>query len=122
MKKYDISLIIGTVCIGFYATLRLAKSKLFYYSLFGLQIKPSEYKIFEHVKFFNIVICENIPQLCVQILYLIGSGSSNNDSNDYVSLIVLFSMTFSVLSIIASFLRQITPLADWISGISTKDD
>ena len=58
VDKYDWFLIIVSVFAGFYSAIEIARSRLFYLSLFGLQIRRSEYTSSKTWRFFNNVILE----------------------------------------------------------------
>ena len=90
--------------MGFYPTLRLAQSKLFYNSFCGLILNSNQRQIFKSLKFFNVVVLESIPQLIIQIFYL---TNGRKKASQHISPIVFISMTFSVLSIVVSCLYQI---------------
>ena len=90
--KYETFVYVLTTLAGFYNTIDLCQCKLFYLKIFHLQL---------NFKFFNIVILENIPQLFMQLYFLIYFSNNNN------IMIVFISMVCSILSIILSSLSQI---------------
>ena len=111
LGKYDVLMYGLTTLIGFYCTLDLCQSKLFYLPMFNLQLKRSESERVSNFRFINVVILENIPQLAIQIAYLF----QNSNAGSSVSSLVFISMTFSILSIIMSFLLQISRICHLLS-------
>ena len=89
-------LIIGTIFIGFYPTIDIAQSKLFYWNMFGLQHKPNVIVFLTAMKFINIVLLEDIPQFILQVIYI-----STVKPEDW-SFVVFFSMIFSIMSTISA--------------------
>ena len=57
-----------SVFVGFYASLAMIQSKLFYLNVFHLQMKPSELDHMKTLQFVNIVLIEVI--MCVPVLYV----------------------------------------------------
>ena len=106
--KYELLIIYPmTVLAGFYSTIDLCQSRLCYLQMFNLQLKQSEKQWLRNFRFINVVLLEDIPQFIIQLLYL----TIKQDSNNSVS-IVYVSMAFSVLSIIAASLSQISRVCD----------
>ena len=56
-------IIIISVFAGFYSAVEVARSRLFHFKVFSLQIKKDEYFRIKSYRFFNNVVCENMPQL-----------------------------------------------------------
>ena len=114
-EHYD-RLIYGlTIISGFYCSIQLCKSKLFYKECFHLTLKENEWKKLGNFRFVNIVLIENIPQFYIQLIYLLNYTSFSLNGNESESQqssanIVLFSMLFSTLSILMALMSQISRL------------
>ena len=112
-KQYDM-FVYGMITIaGFYATIDLLRSKLFYLDIFNLQLTHEEYTSLKMYRFINIVLLENIPQFIVQIIYIhinLNINASDENGNNNINSIALLSVTLSVLSIIAASLSQMSML------------
>ena len=93
LNKYEILIYLFTLIFGFYNTIDLVQSRLFYYQLFNMPLKRNESASLKKYRFINIILLENIPQIAINIIYCI--TYSQNYSN-----IVFFSLTFSILSIL----------------------
>ena len=109
-SKYEWFIIACTMMFGFYATIELTRSKLFYLTIFHSQMSDSYYQKLKQYRFLNIIILENIPQLFIQYLYIF----QYNGKSD---IIACLSMIFSVLSII---LASLTNLSFCISKLRAK--
>lgn len=59
-KSYDVFIYAMTTLAGFYTTIDLCRSKLFFLDIFHLQLKSSETTSLKNLRFFNIVIFENV--------------------------------------------------------------
>lgn len=115
LKKYDVFIYGLTTLAGFYSAIELCRSKLFYLQICNFQLKRSELQKLQNGRFINIVVMENLPQFMIQVFYL-ASDTSNVD----VTGIVYISMTFSVLSIVAASLSQISRLLKRCFGKSLQ--
>ena len=58
LSSYQWVMIAISVFSGFYVSVDICKSKLFYWRGFSMQIKKSEYQSVKLIRFFNIVILE----------------------------------------------------------------
>ena len=58
INKYDWFLIVISVFAGFYSAVEIAQSRLFYFPIFGLQIRYNEYAKQKSWRFFNNVLFE----------------------------------------------------------------
>ena len=94
-------LIALSMLFGFYATIELTRSKLFYLPIFHSQISNHYYQQIRWFRFINVVIIENIPQLIIQSLYIFGNFNET-------SAVVYLSMLFSILSIVLAFLTHLS--------------
>lgn len=106
LKKYEIFFYFFTVLTSFYNAVSLLRSKFFYKKFFYFSLKSNEYSKLQIFRFINVTICENIPQLIIQQLYI--SYFKNP------SIVVYCSMIFSILSLIFSFLIHISNLCNKI--------
>ena len=100
---YELILFGATSVAGFYNSIALFQSKIFYKKLFYFSLKNNELEIIKHFGFVNVVFCENVPQLVIQYLYLYFNGSNGN-----ASYFVFIAMSFSVISIITSILQELS--------------
>ena len=67
--------------------------------MFNLPLRNDEYNKLRHFRFVNIVICENIPQFIIQIIYLNIIKLDNQSTMVYISLIItLIGLLFSIQS------------------------
>ena len=108
--KNDILLIGLTMVFGFYSTIDLTCSKLFYLTKFNSQWPKSYQAPIKWLKFINVIILENIPQLIIQWVYIVVySNNDSSDSNATVS-VAYISMFSSLLSIFRAILGQIAYL------------
>ena len=93
LKRYEILLCLWTILGGFYASVDLARSRLFYKRYFDFPLRKKEFEQLKHFKFINIVLLESVPQFGVQIAYLLSVSSENR------SVVVYFSLLFTVVSL-----------------------
>ena len=103
LSKYQTLLVWLTLCGGFYNSIDIIRSKLFYQECFYFPLKKQEYLQLKNVRFCNIVIFENIPQLAIQLSYIFYYSGDDKD----ISVIVFFSMAFSLLSLLFAVLNEI---------------
>ena len=117
INRYDWFIIIATAVSGFYPTIEIARSRLFLWNMFGLQIKNDEYRKIKQWRFLNIVICENIPQLVIQFWYAYEQGSSSGDGGAgdnngmlYIveDAVVFNAMFFSIASLLVGILKAVS--------------
>ena len=99
-SKYESLFAVLTIISGFYATVELLQSKIFYNNRFNLSLKKYENMQLKHLKFLNITLFENIPQFVIQIIYIFSVDSEN------LSPIVFLSMILSILSIILTLFSE----------------
>ena len=134
LNKYEFVIYLLLIAgAGFYNTIDVLKSNVFYLKLFHFQIKSNEYDQLKKYKFINITVFENIPQLTIQLFYLLyynyssvfGNKSVDNDTNLFdfssnsddgssdstASPIVFLSMVFSVVSLIFALIKEISRIA-----------
>ena len=105
IEKFDTWLIVGTVFCGFYACINLLCSKLFFLPQCHFQLKKTELIELQNRRFITIILFEAIPQLIIQIVYVLDKAS--NSSSTYVlSPIVFMAMASSALSIIIAIMSQ----------------
>ena len=110
IKKYEIIIYLLSIVSGFYNTIDLFQSEVFYLKLFKFSLKSDEYNALRPYRFVNIVILENLPQLTIQIMYLL---SVTNEGTIYkASTIVFISMVFSVLGLLFAFIKEISRQLD----------
>ena len=85
--------------------------------VFRMDLPQRQKAFFQNQRIFTVVILENIPQFCLQIAYL---AILSNDPN----FITIFSMIFSLLSIVLTFFEYCTKkyLFDSESMIVVKID
>ena len=110
LKKYEILIYLSTMFAGFYNSIDLFKSQIFYKKYFLFPLKTKEYDQLRKYRFVNVIMLENIPQLILQLIYIFtinngGSGVSN------ISPIVFISMTLSILSIIFAIVKESARIA-----------
>ena len=90
VNSYDWMIVITSVFFGFYTSIELCQSRLFYLDMFNLQFKKEIGKKLYKFRFVNSVILENLPQVIIQIMHI------NDHGIDMISFI---SMIFSFTSI-----------------------
>ena len=105
LRKYSLILILFSMIGDFYSSVMLLKSKLFYLPMFNLHPHRSDSTRLKNFRFVNTVLLENIPQLCIQTLYI-------QTSKTKLRGIVFISMTFTVLSLLVSFFTQISRILE----------
>ena len=100
-------ILISTLTCDFYCAINLIQSKLFFLHIFNLQLSSSEKQSLIIWKFIGQTLCENIPQMIIQILLL--SNNNGNYATGHIILIVV-SLIFSVLSIISQIVLFLVEL------------
>ena len=87
-----------------FSAVTLFNSNLFQWRIFGMGLSRYHRKKFRNKRFFSVVLLENVPQLFLQILALILisiTQMSNSNNDDYSSLLItIFSMIFTMISIL----------------------
>ena len=106
LDKHHISIYLLSIVSGFYNTIDLLESEIFYLKFFKFSLKSNEYDELRPYRFFNIILFENVPQFSIQIIYLLFVSKSNNLYK--ASTIVFISMMFSVLALIFGFIKEIS--------------
>ena len=94
---YLLSVLTGSA----FSAIELCDSHLFELSIFSLNIPKREKQMFKNKRIFSIVLCENIPQFCLQLIYLLFVNNNNNS-------ITIVAMSFSILSIIITLFEYST--------------
>ena len=86
-----------------FSAVELCDSNLFQLSFFSLDLPLRQKQIFKNKRVFSVVFFENIPQIALQIVYLliVDNGSSSNN-------IAVISMCFSLLSVILTLFEYNT--------------
>eukprot|EP01083_Nonionella_stella_P173368 597791_1 len=103
VEKYD-GLIIGITAIaGFYPSVDLLSSKLFHLKQTALHIDQAEFFRLKQLRFFNTILLENLPLMCIQI-YLIAMSTSM----DEVPPITILAFVFSSLSLTVGLLTMVS--------------
>ena len=106
IQKHGTLLIGLSIIGGFYAAVSLSQSKLLYLDIFSLQLKPQQSIKIQRWKFYNVVLLENIPQICIQILYLSQSSFTNGGTNA----ITMLALMLNVLSVFINVLIYVSRL------------
>ena len=106
LEKYEFALYILGMIAGFYNTIDLVRSKLFYFKMFGFQLKKNESEVLKKYRFIIITIIENVPQLIIQMLYIFNVFEINSQEN--INIVAFFSMSFSILSILLAVINEIS--------------
>ena len=112
IDRYDWLIVFISVVAGFYSAIELVRSNLFYLPMFSMQIKTDEYQRVQKYRFLNTALFENIPQIFIQIVYMMSKGK--------VDIFALNAMLFSVLSAMVSFSYEISRKSKAISLSSDK--
>ena len=101
LNKYQFVIILSSLFGGFYATIDLFRSKIFYLSLMYLPLKKSEYNNLTYFRFVNFTLLENIPQFIIQLYYLLHHNGNDQDNQESSQLpIVFLSLGLTVISLI----------------------
>ena len=58
LKKYDVFLILITVIAGFFSSVELARSRLFYLPIFNLHVRKIDDIRLKNARFFSTVVLE----------------------------------------------------------------
>ena len=103
LKSYEIFIILLTLFGGFYATIDLLRSKLFYLRITYFPLKFDEYNRLQYLRFVNFIILENIPQFFIQIWYLFFAESS--DGSDQFLPIVFIALCMTIIGLIFGILK-----------------
>ena len=101
MRYYVKLLYLITILSGSaFAAVDICNSNLFHLRMFNMGLNKRQRAIFKNQRILSTVLCENIPQLILQLIYLILTSAV-----DSVSLVTVVAMTFSTISIILSILN-----------------
>ena len=76
LSSYELIIIFLTLFGGFYCTIDLLRSKLFYIRATYFPLKINEYNSLQYLRFVNFILLENIPQFIIQLMYLFQSNES----------------------------------------------
>ena len=93
---YIISIISGSA----FSAIELCDSHLFQLSLFSMNLPKRQKQIFKNKRIFSVVLLENVPQFCLQVIYLLFFAESKNNNGSTESNIAFVAMFFSVLSLL----------------------
>ena len=96
VKKHE--MIVGALSLlaNFYSAIDCVRSKFMYQEIFYIPLKENEYnqnKAFNLLRFCNIIVLENIPELIIQIIYI---SDVNNHQINTIAFIALISSIMSV--------------------------
>ena len=95
---YAITILAGSA----FSAVELCDSHLFQLSIFCLNIPQRQKQIFKNKRIFSIVLLENIPQFCLQLIYLLFINTSAGTN------IAFIAMIFSVASVILTLFEYNT--------------
>lgn len=112
LEEFDLLLIGMSIFFGFYGTIEILTSKLFYFKAFNFQLTNETTRKLRDLRFYNIVLCENGIQFLIQIIYIIDTGE--------VNFFVFFSMLFSVLQLFFGCLRKISDYSKENSRVNVQ--
>ena len=87
---------IAILCGSAFAAIDICNSNLFHLSIFNMGLNKRQRGIFKNQRILSTVLLENIPQLIMQIIYLIVTIESS------ISPITIIAMIFGTISIISS--------------------
>ena len=109
LRNYEFVMILFSLFGGFYATIDLFRSKIFYLQITYFPLKQSEYNHLKYLRFINFVLFENIPQFVIQLHYL--TQHNNNESS--ILPIVFISISLTIISLLFGSIKM---------GISIMDE
>ena len=92
---YLIAILTGSA----FSSIELCNSGLFGLSMFYMNLPKKQKQIFKNKRLYSIVLCENIPQLILQLIYCLIQGDS-------ITFIVLSSMLLSLISIVLTLFEN----------------
>ena len=95
---YMLTILFGSA----FAAVDVCNSNIFHLQMFNMGLNQRQKAIFKNQRILSTVLMENIPQLIVQIFYIILTKNSN------ISAITLIAMIFSVISIVSSVFNFIS--------------
>ena len=95
-RLYMIAILFGSS----FAAVDICNSNIFHLRMFNMGLNKRQQALFKNQRILSIVLFENIPQLILQIIYLMLTKPGDINSNEI--LITLFAMCFSTISIISS--------------------
>ena len=102
LQRFDWFLIILSVLCGFYASIDVAISQVFYLDIFNLSLSFNDKRYIVLCRCVNTVLFENVAQLIIQMIYFA--------QNEKINLIVFNAMLFSIISIVFGLLRFCTTM------------
>ena len=79
-----------------FAAVDICNSNMFHLSPFNMGLNQRQRALFKNQRILSTVVCENIPQLIIQTIYLFFTKESD------ISAITIIAMIFSTISIISS--------------------
>ena len=119
LNKYELFIYGLTAFAGFYRAIDFCQTKLFYLNIFHLQLTKDELKQLQHYRFLNVVLLENLPQVCIQFYYVYYTLSIVDDNfdkaqDDESDSVVFLSLLLSVLSITTASLGYLSRICEKI--------
>ena len=96
---YLLSIISGSS----FSAIELCNSNIFQLSKFNMSLTKSQKARFRNKRVFSVVLLENLPQLTIQLIYLLGDDSSNSKDG---SVITIFAIIFGILSVVLSLFES----------------
>ena len=96
MRSYvQLLYIITILCGSAFAAVDICNSNLFHLRMFNMGLNKRQRAMFQNQRILSTVLCENVPQLILQLIYLISIAES-------FSLVTIIAMIFSTISIVLS--------------------
>ena len=92
--------ILSVICGSSFSAIALCNSYLLQIPMFCMSLSLYHQRLFAKKRFFSVVLIENVPQLAIQICTLV--VSVYEDKIDSSLLVTIFSMVFTIISIVAS--------------------
>ena len=89
---------ITIICGSAFAAVDICNSNIFHLPMFNMGLNKRQLAIFKNQRILSTVLLENIPQLALQIIYLVLTAELETN----VSPITIIAMIFSSISIISS--------------------
>ena len=97
IRAYSRRLYMMTIlCGSSFAAVDIFNSNIFHLSLFNMGLSKQQQAVFKNKRILSNVLLENLPQLIIQIIYLVLTIERG------ISVITLIAMIFSTVSIISS--------------------
>eukprot|EP01083_Nonionella_stella_P084250 233167_1 len=91
--------LLSTITGSSFAAVSLVNSYIFQLELFDMGLTDKQILAFAYKRVYSVVLFENVPQICLQIWYLVAAESNNP--------ITISSIVFSLISIIASVMSMV---------------